>query len=97
MIHGLLARMRTLPAISACRGEGVVWGIEFAPIGARSAVEVAREFVWLAYLGDDQGRAVHLLGPLSGNVVRLAPPITMSEAETDEWMAALHGFVSRLA
>jgi 4-aminobutyrate aminotransferase-like enzyme len=92
-----LARLRTLPAISACRGEGVVWGIEFAPIGARSAVEVAREFVRLAYLGDDQGRAVHLLGPLSGNVVRLAPPITMSESETDEWMAALHGFASRLA
>jgi hypothetical protein len=53
-------------------------------IGSHSADQVANECVKACYLGDDQGRAIHLLGPLSGKVLRVGPPLVMplDEART---------------
>ena len=37
----------------------------------------------------DSGRAVHLMGPLAKHVLRIAPPLTMTEAEARDSIAAL--------
>ena len=66
---GLLRLVET-GVIARVRGEGAVWGIECAAIGSHSAEQVAVECVRSCYLGDGQGRAIHLLGPLAGKVSR---------------------------
>ncbi len=92
-----LERLANLPAIAHLRGEGLVWGIEFAPLGNRSAAEVARAAVAACYLGDDKGRAIHLLGPLAGTVVRIAPPLIMPPEEAREYLDAMHDIFAQLS
>lgn len=91
-----LERISRLPAVKHLRGEGLVWGIEFAAICGRSAEETARAAVATAYLGDDRGRAIHLLGPLAGTVVRIAPPLVMPVDEAREYLGVLHWIIARL-
>jgi 4-aminobutyrate aminotransferase-like enzyme len=93
-IEQALLRLEKLPAIAAVRGECAVWGVECAPVGKLSADEVANEIVRSCYRGDEQGLAIHLLGPLSGKVIRLAPPLTMPLGEAREYLGALHRIVS---
>ena len=93
-IEQALLRLEKLPAISAVRGECAVWGIECAAVGSLSAEEVAVEIVRSCYRGDEKGRAIHLLGPLSGKVIRIAPPLTMPLAELREYLDALHRIVA---
>jgi acetylornithine/succinyldiaminopimelate/putrescine aminotransferase len=50
---------------------------------------MANACVLAAYRGDGQGRAVHLMGPLAKNVLRIAPPLTMTEVEARDSIAAL--------
>jgi 4-aminobutyrate aminotransferase-like enzyme len=83
--RGLL-RLTELTCIAHIRGEGVVWGIECAAIGKTSAEEVAKALVETCYLGDDKGRAIHLLGPLAGKVIRVSPPLVMPIAEAEEYL-----------
>jgi 4-aminobutyrate aminotransferase-like enzyme len=92
-----LERLARVPAVAHLRGEGLVWGIEFAAMGDRSAAEVARAAVAACYLGDDAGRAIHLLGPLAGTVVRIAPPLVMPPQEAREYLDTMHEILSRLA
>jgi 4-aminobutyrate aminotransferase-like enzyme len=92
-----IERLATLPAVAHLRGEGLVWGIEFAPLGNLSAAEVARAAVAACYLGDDHGRAIHLLGPLAGTVVRIAPPLIMPPEEAREYLDTMYEIFSRLA
>jgi hypothetical protein len=40
--------------------------------------------VLAAYRGDRDGRAVHIMGPLAGKVLRIAPPLTITEVEARE-------------
>ena len=84
-----LTRLADLPAVHAVRGEGTVWGVECAAIGSHDSTEVAREFVRACYLGDSEGRAVHLLGPLAGNVIRVAPPLVMPPIEAQQALDAM--------
>lgn len=63
--------------IHAVRGEGFVYGVECA------SETIARECVLEAYLGHD-GVGVHFLGPLSGKVLRVSPPLVATEAELNE-------------
>lgn len=91
-----LVKLNELPAIHAVRGEGTVWGIECQAIGESSAEEVAAEIVRLCYLGDAEGRGVHLLGPLAGKVIRVAPPLTMPVAELQEYFDVVHRLVAGL-
>src|SRR5919197_5641091 len=72
-----LVRLTELDAIEAVRGEGTVWGVHCAAIGSATAAEVANEIVRACYLGDEQGRAIHLMGPLAQCVLRIAPPLVM--------------------
>jgi 4-aminobutyrate aminotransferase-like enzyme len=94
IIEEALVRLTELPAVTAVRGEGTVWGIEFAPLGELSADEVAHEVVLRAYLGNVEGKAIHLLGPLAGKVIRIAPPLNMNHREAREYFDVLHGMIA---
>ena len=94
--QGLLA-LRPTGLIGNVRGEGCVWGIECVPIAKHSAEAVANEVVRACYLGDEQGRAIHLLGPLAGKVLRVSPPLTMDLAEARDYLDAMRGIVETLA
>jgi 4-aminobutyrate aminotransferase-like enzyme len=91
-----LQRLIELPAVAAIRGEGNVWGIQCAALGEQASNQVAREIVRACYLGDAAGRAIHLLGPLSGDVIRVAPPLTMPLDEAKAYLDAMYGIVERL-
>jgi 4-aminobutyrate aminotransferase-like enzyme len=91
-----LSRLAELPPIAAIRGEGHVWGVECAPSGGRTSTDVARAIVRACYDGDAHGRAIHLLGPLSGNVIRVAPPLIMPLNEARDYLDAMHSIISRL-
>jgi 4-aminobutyrate aminotransferase-like enzyme len=88
--EGLIA-LKELPFIAHVRGEkgGMVWGVEVTAFAGKTANEMANACVLAAYLGDEQGRAVHLMGPLAKHVLRIAPPLTMTAAEARDSVAAL--------
>jgi len=92
----LLKRKET-PVIEHVRGEGTVWGIECAAIGSHSAGEVANACVEACYLGDSNGRAIHLLGPLAGKVIRVSPPLTMPTDEAREYLEVMFDIFATLA
>jgi acetylornithine/succinyldiaminopimelate/putrescine aminotransferase len=83
--QGLLA-LKELPFVSHVRGEkgGMVWGVEIEAWAGRTASEIARACVLAAYRGDSDGRGVHIMGPLATRVLRIAPPLTITEAEARE-------------
>jgi 4-aminobutyrate aminotransferase-like enzyme len=83
--RGLL-RLGELPAVAHVRGEGVVWGVECAAVGQTPADAVAQACVEACYQGDEQGRAIHLLGPLAGKVIRVSPPIVMPLDEAQQYL-----------
>jgi 4-aminobutyrate aminotransferase-like enzyme len=86
--EGLL-RLRESGAVAHVRGEGVVWGVECAAVGNTPADAVARQCVEACYRGDAQGRAVHLLGPLAGKVIRVSPPLVMPLEEAREYLGVM--------
>jgi 4-aminobutyrate aminotransferase-like enzyme len=86
-----LVKLKETGVVKFVRGEGCVWGIELAPIGSHSAEDVAAECVKACYLGDDQGRAIHLLGALAGKVIRISPPLVMPLSEAQEYLDAMYG------
>lgn len=96
VIEAGLLRLTELDAVGAIRGEGVVWGIHCASIGERSASEVANDIVRACYLGDEQGRAIHLLGPLAGCVIRVSPPLVMPVEDAKEYLDAMYELVKSL-
>ena len=67
-----------------------MWGVECQAIGERSANEVANACVSACYHGDASGRAIHLLGPLAGRVLRISPPLTMDLDEAAEYLDVMH-------
>jgi 4-aminobutyrate aminotransferase-like enzyme len=93
--RGLL-KLTELPAISNIRGEGVVWGVECAAVGATSADAVAQKVVEACYRGDEQGRAIHLLGPLAGKVIRVSPPLVMPCAEAEEYLGVMYRLIASI-
>lgn len=88
--RGLL-RLTQTGAVAHVRGEGVVWGVECAAVGDHDADEVANACVEACYLGDARGRAVHLLGPLAGKVIRVSPPLVMPPDEAENCLDAMNG------
>jgi 4-aminobutyrate aminotransferase-like enzyme len=46
------------------------------------------------YRGDEQGRAIHLLGPLAGKVIRVSPPLVMPTNEADEYLGVMYHIFS---
>ena len=92
-----LLRLRETGLIEHVRGEGCVWGIQCQAAGDYSADEVANACVRACYLGDDQGRAIHLLGPLAGKVLRVSPPLTMPLDEAQQYLDVMHDLLTNLA
>jgi 4-aminobutyrate aminotransferase-like enzyme len=86
-----LLRLCETGAVAHVRGEGTVWGIECQGIGEHSAEAVASACVEACYLGDSDGWAIHLLGPLAGKVIRVAPPLVMEHQAASEYMDAMYG------
>lgn len=86
-----LLKMKEIPFVTSVRGEegGMVWGVEIGAFGGRSDHEMACACVEAAYFGDAKGRAVHLMGPLARKVLRIAPPIVITEAEARESIEVL--------
>jgi 4-aminobutyrate aminotransferase-like enzyme len=96
---GLLA-LKELPFVSHVRGEkgGMVWGVEFKDTTTRPAAEWANIFVLACYLGSEPGGdGVHLLGPLSKKVVRIAPPLVITQDEAKAAVSLLMRAGTRLA
>jgi 4-aminobutyrate aminotransferase-like enzyme len=89
-----LSRLTSLPAVAAIRGEGNVWGVQCAAVGNHSSVDVAREIVRACYHGDGAGRAIHLLGPLSGDVIRVAPPLVMPLEDAAEYLDVMYQIIA---
>lgn len=88
-----LVSLKERPYIANVRGErgGMVWGIEARDHAGRTAAEWANALVLSCYEGDGSGGdGIHLLGPLSKKVVRVAPPLTIT---TDEATASVELFV----
>ncbi len=92
-----LSRLAELPCVANVRGEGVVWGVECAPVGRHSAEQVAIAAVEACYRGDAAGLAIHLLGPLAGKVLRVSPPLVMPLDEARMYFEAMHGIFAALA
>jgi 4-aminobutyrate aminotransferase/(S)-3-amino-2-methylpropionate transaminase len=99
-----LVRLKELPFVAHVRGErgGMVWGVEFADHAGKSAAEWANAVVLACYLGEPGASApgardgIHLLGPLAKKVVRIAPPLVITETEAKESMALMHRLLAAL-
>lgn len=95
-----LVRLEETGVVAHIRGEGVVWGIECRGVGRATPHEVANACVEACYLGDERGRAIHLLGPLAGKVIRVSPPLVMPLDEAADYLDAMagifHGVARRL-
>jgi 4-aminobutyrate aminotransferase-like enzyme len=81
--EGLL-RLKKLPFIAHVRGEkgGMVWGVEFRDHAGRSASEWANAAVLACYQGEGHnGDGIHLMGPLARKVLRIAPPLIITEIQ----------------
>ena len=93
--EGLL-KLCELPAVTAVRGEGTVWGVECTNIGDTPATEIATQAVAACYRGNAAGDAIHLLGPLAGCVIRVAPPLTMPVNEARHLLQVMYDIMSEL-
>jgi len=93
-----LVALKALPLVANVRGErgGMVWGVEMCDHAGRSAAEWANAAVLACYLGEG-GDGIHLLGPLAKKVVRIAPPLVITESEAREAMALMHRLLSGAA
>ena len=85
-----LIELKELPFVSAVRGEagGMVWGVEIADHNDRPAFEMANACVLACYRGRDH-TGIHLLGPLARKVLRVAPPLVITEAEAKAALALM--------
>ena len=60
----------------------MVWGVETRDWAGRSAAEWAGGIVLACYRGDGpHAEGIHLLGPLSKKVIRVAPPLIITPEE----------------
>lgn len=85
-----LCGLEQLPVVERVRGEGIVWGVECAAVAGHSAEQIANLCVQACYLGDPLGKAIHLLGPLAGKVLRVSPPLVMPLAEARDYLEAMY-------
>jgi 4-aminobutyrate aminotransferase-like enzyme len=88
--EGLL-RLKELPFVAHVRGErgGMVWGVEMRDHAGRSAADWANAAVLACYRGIE-GEGIHLLGPLAKKVLRIAPPLIITEQEAADAMSLMH-------
>lgn len=100
IIEAGLVKLKELPFVANVRGEkgGMVWGIEMKDHAGRTAAEWANGFVLACYQGEGpNGEGIHLLGPLSRKVVRVAPPLTITADEAKSSIDLILRFTAKLA
>ncbi len=92
-----LVRLKELPFVAHIRGErgGMVWGVETRDHAGRTAAEWANEAVLACYRGDG-GDGIHLLGPLAKKVLRIAPPLVLTEQEARDSAALMYRLLAAL-
>jgi 4-aminobutyrate aminotransferase-like enzyme len=90
-------RLTELPVVAHVRGEGVVWGIECAAVGERSAADIANACIEACYRGDKAGASIHLLGALAGKVIRVSPPLVMPLDEAKMYLDVMYGIFAQVA
>lgn len=84
---GLLRLKQRHPSIGDVRGRGLLRGIEFTDVGARDATSISNAVTEAAM---DIGLAANLVrSGTSGGTMRIAPPLTVADAEIDEGLALL--------
>ncbi len=91
-----LKKLKETKVISKVRGEGMVFGIECADVGNLKSTDVANKIVETCYLGLPGEDGIHLLGPLAGNVLRVSPPMTMTEQEARVSLELFYKFINSL-
>jgi 4-aminobutyrate aminotransferase-like enzyme len=93
-----LLRLKELPFVAHVRGEkgGMVWGVETRDQAGRSAADWANAIVLACYRGDGH-TGIHLLGPLAKKVIRIAPPLIITEAEARESLDLMHRLLAAMA
>lgn len=91
-----LAALKESGLIAKVRGEGMVFGIEAAQVGETSPADVAHQIVKAAYLGEPGGDGIHFLGALSGKVLRVSPPMTMTIDEANASLDLLDRILKNL-
>jgi 4-aminobutyrate aminotransferase-like enzyme len=95
-----LVRLKALPFIAHVRGEkgGMVWGIEFCDHAGRPAANWANDAVLACYQGEGaNGDGIHLLGPLARKVLRIAPPLVITETQARDAMNLMERLLVSLA
>jgi 4-aminobutyrate aminotransferase-like enzyme len=100
VIEDGLLRLKKLPFVSRVRGEkgGMVWGVEFGDHGGRIASEWTNAAVLACYQGEGaRGDGIHLMGPLARKVVRIAPPLVITEPQSREVMELMNRLLAALA
>jgi 4-aminobutyrate aminotransferase-like enzyme len=97
VIEAGLLRLKELPLVRHVRGEGLVWGVEMCEHAGRAADAIANECVRSCYLGEPDGDGIHLLGPLASCVLRVAPPLVITEREARESLELLFRLLAGVA
>ena len=97
IIEAGLVRLKEIPFVAHVRGEkgGMVWGVEMRDHGAFTAAEWANSVVLAGYRGVDNV-GIHLLGPLAKKVLRIAPPLVITEAEAQQSMDLMYRLLTSL-
>jgi 4-aminobutyrate aminotransferase-like enzyme len=98
VIEAGLLRLKEFPFVAHVRGEkgGMVWGVEFRDHDGQDGPAWANAAVLACYRGVG-GDGVHLLGPLSKKVVRIAPPLVITEQQAAESLELMYRAVATLA
>lgn len=93
-----LVRLKQLPFIAAVRGEqgGMVWGVETRDHAGKTAADWANTLVLACYRGEGND-GIHLLGPLAKKVVRIAPPVVLTEEEARTALALMYRVLRAVA
>lgn len=92
-----LQQLKQTGVICKVRGEGLVFGIECAALGDLSPGAVANRVVQACYLGEPDGDGLHLLGPLADCVLRVSPPMTMTDREASDSLDLLQRIMVQVA
>jgi 4-aminobutyrate aminotransferase-like enzyme len=94
IIEAGLLKLKELPFVANVRGEkgGMVWGVEMRDHAGKTAPEWANAVVLACYRSVG-GDGIHLLGPLAKKVIRIAPPLTITETEAKSAMELMNRIV----
>ncbi len=92
-----LRRLKETGIIVKVRGEGMVFGIECGAHGSLTPAQTACAIVERCYRGNTQNEGIHLLGPLAGCVIRVSPPMTISENDAHHSLQLLYDFCKDVA